>query len=276
MKVTQKTTLTGFLLSQGYKKNTIKTLLKYKNVYVDGQVQTHYAFLLEEGQNVEIHKTQQELPFPIIYEDKEIIVIDKPCGLLSEETNIQKEKTAYFIVKNYLQKKNESIYLVHRLDQYTSGILMFVKNKKLYQTLTHQWNECVKERGYITIVEGKMKQKKGIIQNYLTESKSQNVYITSKTKGKLAITHYKEIKVNKKYTMLQIHLETGRKNQIRVHLSSLHHPIVGDKKYGAISNPIKRLALHHHHFSFVHPLTYKNYQFHCSTPEEFNQLFSRK
>lgn len=261
------------LLETSKKRNDIKNLLKYQNIQVDGHIETYYAYPLQVGQIVEIKAPTKALSFDILYEDQELIVIDKPCGLLSEKAGLENEKTAYHIVKQYLHKKNESIYMVHRLDQYTSGILMFVKKKKLYELLTHDWNYYVKKRGYIAIVEGQLKKNKGTIENYLAESKTQIVYITSKDQGKKAITHYKQIKTNKKYTMLDINLETGRKNQIRVHMSSLHHPIIGDIKYGAKTNPIKRLGLHAHEFIFIHPLTHKEMRFTSKTPDSFNKLF---
>lgn len=249
--------------------------MKYQNVWVDGHIETHYAYDLQVGQTVEIQAKKNDMPFVILYEDKEIIVIDKPCGLLSEQTAKENEKTAYQYVKQYLYKKKENIFLVHRLDQYTSRILMFVKNKKLYDILTQNWNKYVKTRGYIAIVEGQMKKTKGTIENYLAESKTQNVYITTKEQGKKAITHYKQIQSNKRYSMLEVYLDTGRKNQIRVHLSSLHHSIVGDSKYGAQSNPLKRLGLHAHEFMFVHPLTHKEMRFVSKTPESFEKLFKK-
>lgn len=263
------------LLKSGKKRNDIKKLLKFENVYVDGNVQTYYAYDLQVGQTVEINTQKKDFSLDILYEDQEMIVIDKPCGLLSEQTNKETQKTAYYLVKQYLAKKNESIYMVHRLDQYTSGILMFVKNKKLYELLTHDWNKYVKTRGYIAIVEGQLKKPKGTIENYLAESKTQNVYITSKENGKKAITHYKVIKTQKHYSMLEVYLDTGRKNQIRVHLSSLKNPIVGDQKYGSTSNPIKRLGLHAHEFMFIHPITHKEMRFVSKTPESFNKLFKK-
>ena len=274
--VEKECTITEFLLEKQYKRNTIKNLLKFENIMIDNQVQTHYAYPLKKGQTIEIGKKKEETPLPIIYEDEDIVVVNKPCGLLTEATANEREKTAFYLMKEYLKKKNEKIYLVHRLDQYTSGILMFVKNKKLYDVLTSSWNESVTERGYVAIVEGMMKNKNGTIRNYLAESKSQEVYISSKQDGKLAITHYRTIVTNKKFSMLEVNLETGRKNQIRVHLASLKHPIVGDKKYGSKVNPIRRLALHHHRFAFVHPLTKKQYQFTCKTPNEFEELFQNK
>lgn len=268
--------LMDFLLKQTSKKrNDIKNLLKYQNVYVDGHIETYYAYDLQKGQIVEIQNKKNDTSLDIIYEDKEIIVINKPCGLLSEKTENENQKTAYYMVKQYLFKKKENIYMVHRLDQYTSGILMFVKNKKLYDLLIHDWNHYVKTRGYIAIVEGQIKKPKGTIESYLAESKTQVVYITSKEKGKKAITHYKKIQTNKKYTMLEIYLDTGRKNQIRVHLSSLHHPIVGDQKYGSTTNPIKRLALHAHEFMFIHPITHKEMRFVSKTPDSFHKLFKK-
>lgn len=275
-RVEEESELMSFLIFKTSKKrNDIKNLLKYQNVYVDGHIETYYAYHLHVGQIVEIKTAKKECPLDILYEDKEFIVIDKPCGLLSEQTNQEKQKTAYAIIKDYLSKKNEKIYLVHRLDQYTSGVMMFVKSKKLYEILTHDWNQYVKVRGYIAIVEGKMKKTTGTIDNYLAESKTQNVYITSKDKGKRAITHYKQIKTNKRYTMLDIKLDTGRKNQIRVHLSSLHHPIIGDSKYGARSNPIKRLGLHANEFMFIHPLTKREMRFVSKTPENFEKIFKK-
>lgn len=274
--VEKECSLIDFLLENQFKRNTIKNLLRFKKISVDGTIQTYHAFSLKRGQIVEINKNKEEAPLPILFEDDDIIVVNKPCGLLTEATLNEKEKTAFYLMKEYLKKKNQKIYLVHRLDQYTSGILMFVKNKKLYDMLTSNWNDYVSERGYIAIVEGILKNKRGTIKNYLAESKSQEVYICNKNEGKLAITHYRMIMSNKRFSMLEVNLETGRKNQIRVHLSSLHHPIVGDKKYGSSLNPIKRLGLHHHRFAFIHPLTKKQYQFTCLTPKEFEELFKKK
>lgn len=275
-KVERPQPLMDFLLEKTKKKrNDIKNLLKYQNVSVDGHVETYFAYALQTGQIVSIGDMKKPTSFDILYEDKDMFVIDKPCGLLTEQTMSEKNKTAYAMVKQYLSRRKENIYLVHRLDQYTSGVLMFVKNKKLYDELTHHWNDYVKVRGYIAIVEGRMKKKQDTIINYLAESKSQNVYITSKDKGKKAITHYRVIKSSPKYSMLEVTLDTGRKNQIRVHLSSLHHPIIGDHKYGATTNPIKRLGLHAHVLEIIHPFTKREMRFVSKTPEIFDKLFKK-
>lgn len=275
-KVERPQLLMDFLLEKTKKKrNDIKNLLKYQNVSVDGHVETYFAYALQKGQIVSIGDMKKPTSFDILYEDKDMIVIDKPCGLLTEQTMSEKNKTAYALVKQYLSRQKENIYLVHRLDQYTSGVLMFVKNKKLYDELTHHWNDYVKVRGYIAIVEGRMKKKQDTIINYLAESKSQNVYITSKDKGKKTITHYRVIKSSPKYSMLEVTLDTGRKNQIRVHLSSLHHPIIGDHKYGATTNPIKRLGLHAHVLEIIHPFTKREMRFVSKTPKMFDKLFKK-
>ena len=263
-----------FLLEKNVKRNDIKNLLKFKSVYVNGTPVTHYAYMLKAKDEVETGKKAQT-DLDIVYEDKDLIVINKPCGLLSEKTSTESQKTAYSLVKTYLDKKKESIYMVHRLDQYTSGLLMFVKNKKLYELLTSDWNKYVKVRGYVAVVEGNMKKPKGTIENYLAESKTQVVYITSKDKGKKAITHYKVIQSNKNYTMVDVRLDTGRKNQIRVHMSSLNHPLIGDDKYGAKTNPIKRLGLHAHELMFVHPITLKEMRFVSKTPDSFYKILKK-
>lgn len=146
---------------------------------------------------------------------------------------------------------------------------MFCKNEKIRDLLQKDWNKIVYLRGYMALVEGKGLKKQGTLKNYLAESKTQQIYISNKEKGKLAITHYKVIKEMKNQTLLEINLDTGRKNQIRVQLSNINHPIVGDKKYGATSNPIRRLGLHAHAFGFVHPKTKKKYEFKTDCPKEF-------
>lgn len=269
-KVTQEETLLDSLVEHLHKKrNDCKNLLKYKSVQVNGEVQTYHAYVLHAGDEVQVGK-KTSLPFDILYEDDDLIVINKPSGLVSEETRNNKYQTAFYMILEYCRKKRQQAYLVHRLDQETSGVLMFVKNKRLYQELTHNWNKYVRTRGYIAIVEGKC-QKGGTIKNYLAEDKQLKMHIAKN--GQLAITQYKPLKLSKNYTMMEVFLDTGRKNQIRVHMSSLGHPIIGDKKYGAHMNPIKRLGLHAHEFSFEHPFTHKVLTFKAGIPETFTKLF---
>lgn len=180
----------------------------------------------------------------IIYEDKEIIVANKPSGLLTISDN-KSNNSLYSEVRSYLNKKNEKVFIVHRLDKDTSGIILFAKSEQLKKHLQDNWNDICILREYIAIVEGVPKSKKDRLVNYLKESKTMQVYITNdKIKGKVAITNYEVIKENNKYSVLRVWIETGRKNQIRAQLANIYHPIVGDKKYKASSNPINRLGLH--------------------------------
>ena len=270
--VKQKDTLLAYLNTLPISKKDAKNYLTRKMVMVNGQIQTHYLYELKEGDILEIGAKKTETSLDILYEDNEIIVINKPSGLLSMASEKEKSKTAYHLVREYLQKQNRNnkVFIVHRLDQDTSGVLMFAKNEKIKRLFQDQWNDLVNIRGYLAIIEGSMERKEGTIETFLEESKSQMVYV-SKT-GKKAITHYKTIKQNKNYSLLEINLDTGRKNQIRVHLSYYKHPIVGDLKYGSHINPIHRLALHSHILELKHPVTHKILRFEAAMPEIFNRL----
>lgn len=182
----------------------------------------------------------------IIYEDKEIIVVDKPAKLLTIATDKEKEKTLYHEVLEYVKKKHKSnkIFIVHRLDRDTSGLVLFAKNEKIKRILQDNWNEIAIDRNYIAILEGMVMEDKKTIKSYITENKAFISYSTNKRNGKEAITSYEVIKKNKKYSLVNIKIYTGRKNQIRVHMSEMGNPITGDKKYNAKLNPLNRLALH--------------------------------
>lgn len=266
MIVKKEISLIDFLI-QTYNRKNAKNLLKYKQVYVNSQSVSQHDWLLKPGDTVDIKK-KENTSLDIIYEDDEFVVINKPSGLLSMSAGNEKEKTAYHLVSEYVKTKNRNnkIYIVHRLDRETSGIIMFCKNQKIRDLLQNNWNDLVQERGYIAIVEGKLQTHEGTLKNYLTENKSQYVYVTSQNKGKLAITHYRVIKSFQQYSLVQVNLDSGRKNQIRVQFAHIHHPITGDKKYGAKTNLIRRLALHANRFGFIHPLTHKHYVFETPAP----------
>ena len=266
--------LMDFLLRQNLKRGDVKNYLKYKNTYVNGTPVSKFDYALKKGDTVEIIKghVNTNTKLNIIYEDKEFIVINKPCGLLSERAYKEANKTAFNYVREYLEAKHEEAYIVHRIDQYTSGVLMFVKNSKLAKAMTERWNDLVKKREYIAICEGRVEPKEKRIETLLYENSAQIVKV-SKTEGKKAITNYHVLKENSKYSMLQVDIETGRKNQIRVHLSYLGYPIIGDDKYGNKQSPIKRLGLHANRFEFRHPFTDKLCSFEAEVPECFNSLF---
>lgn len=266
--VKQDSQLLEFLV-QHYSRKNAKNYLKYKQVLVNNEVVTKFDHPLKQNDIVAISQQKDNNSLDIIYEDDEIIVINKPAGLLSMSDGKEKEKTAYHLVSEYVKKKNRNnkVFIVHRLDQDTSGVLMFSKSEKLKHDLQENWNDIVETRGYIALVEGHLKKKHGTIKNYLAESKTQKVYIGNSSNGKLAITHYRVIKETKYNSLVEIFLDTGRKNQIRVHMESLGHSIVGDKKYGARTNSIKRLGLHANVFEFEHPYTKQKMKFVAKTPQ---------
>lgn len=208
----------------------------------------------------------------IIYEDKELLVINKPAGLLTIATEKEAIYTLYHQVREYVKKQNpkNKIFIVHRLDRETSGIVVFAKNEKLKKYLQEHWNEVAMIREYVGIVVGKVKKKKDTLQSYLAENKNHQVYSTNK-KGVLAITNYETLAVNNAYSLLKIRIDTGRKNQIRVQLSELGYPIVGDKKYGVSKNPMGRMGLH---ASFLQlKVKNKTYLWKANIPKEFKRMF---
>ena len=207
----------------------------------------------------------------ILYEDKFIIIVNKPHNLLTIATEKEKERTLYQYVYDYLKKKNKNnkVFIVHRLDKDTSGIVMFAKDEETKFFLQDNWDKF--ERCYVAVVYGKL-DKSGILKNYLSETKTHLTYITNDKNGKLAITQYERVLQNKKYTMLSLNLKTGRKNQIRVQLAHIGNPIVGDKKYGIKKDPIRRMALHAFLLSFIHPKSKEIIKIEIDIPDAFINL----
>lgn len=277
-KITKEFPLLEFLYQnvKGKSKNVIKSLLKNGQVTVNNKKETQFNLKLKINDivKVSLKKKRVELPFPIIYEDDSMIIINKPAGLLTIATDKEKEKTAYHIIRNYLQEKNETAFIVHRLDRDTSGILLFAKNEKMKMMLQKHWNTITLKRGYIAIIEGNIKPDSGTIRSYLKEEKNTFVHSTKNVmEGKLAITQYETKQKNNDYSMLEVFLETGRKNQIRVHMSESGHPIVGDTKYQSKTDPLHRLGLHSHLLKIVHPFSKKVMTIETEIPKEFNNLF---
>ncbi|WP_294764023.1 RluA family pseudouridine synthase [uncultured Fusobacterium sp.] len=261
-------------------RNNIKSLLTQRRVMVDDVIVSQYNAPLKEGQKVSITKTKitkHKLEgVSIVYEDNDILVVEKERGILSVATQNEREKTAYNILKNYLKEKNskDKIFVVHRLDRDTSGVMIFAKSEKAQDILQTTWNDSVKERTYVALVEGNVKKNSDTIISYLAENKAMITYSTdNEEEGKKAVSHYKVLKRNKNYSLLEVNIETGRKNQIRVHMQDLGHSVVGDKKYGSTKNPIKRLGLHAHTIVFKHPITKEVLSFTSKIPEAFLSLF---
>jgi tRNA pseudouridine32 synthase/23S rRNA pseudouridine746 synthase/23S rRNA pseudouridine1911/1915/1917 synthase len=213
--------------------------------------------------------------FDILHEDDDVIVINKPAGLLSVGTPTNKTKTAQYILTDYVRKGNpkskKQIFVVHRLDQWTSGVLIFAKTQDAKFGLQNQWEDT--EKKYIAVIHGQLNPKEGMITSYLTENKAFKVYSTTdRTIGKLSHTAYKTLKEAVLFSLLEITLLTGRKNQIRVHLADKGHPIVGDRKYGRTDDPCKRLALHAKSISFKHPTTGETMTYNTKIPGDFEKL----
>lgn len=254
-------------------KNSVKSLLHNEKVFVNGNMTTKYNYELNIGDVVEIREKVAK-NIDIIYEDKDIIVINKPSGLLTVATEKEKNKTAYHLVMEYLKKKNKNnrIFIIHRLDKDTSGIIMFAKNERAKHLYQDNWNDIVKKRCYYAVIDGKMENKEGTIKSYLKENGNM-VYSVKDRSGKLAITEYKVLKERKNISLLDINLKTGRKNQIRVHMKENKTPILGDLKYGEKSKLINRLALHAYKLELINPVTKKLLIFEVSMPNEIKTLF---
>lgn len=268
--------LIDFLKDFNISKNKVKTYVKLGFIMVNGEVVVKLPCFVKTGDKVVVSKDKViNYNFDIIYEDNNYLIVDKKAGILTISTsNINKsdEDTLYKRVRYYLNNKKEYAFIVNRIDKETSGIVVFAKNQELKDKLQSNWNNIVKKRGYVAVVSGKIKDS-GRIDNYLYEDKKMFSHST-KFGGKRAITNYRVIKGNDKYTMLDVNIETGRKNQIRVHMSEMNHPIVGDKKYYSKDNSLKRLALHHYEIDLIDPITGKLLKFKSEVPYEFYKLFS--
>jgi 23S rRNA pseudouridine1911/1915/1917 synthase len=262
-------------------RKSIKSLLEQKQIMIRNQIVTRFDYPLAPGMDVIILKKK---PSPnmtlrnlnLLYEDEHLLVIEKSAGLLSVATEKETEETAFSILKRYVKKSHHraELYIVHRLDRDTSGIMMFAKSKEIQQKLQDNWENAVTKRIYYAVVEGHVQNAEGEIVSCLKENKSLLMY-SSKTPGdgQKAVTRYRVLKSNARYSLLEVSLQTGRKNQIRVHLQDIGHSIAGDKKYGAATDPLGRLGLHAGILEFFHPATGKCMHFETPVPAVLEKLF---
>lgn len=260
-------------LAPGTSKTTLRSWLKDGRITVDGVVAKIGSHPVYKAQEIRLEAKPSIIPggIRIYYEDRHLVVIEKPSGLLSVATAFEKGETAHGILKEYYYPRK--IFVVHRIDQDTSGVMLFSFTEQAYERLKSEFEQHHIERAYTAIVEGRLTTPKGTWKSYLEEDANYFVRSTNDEKnGRLAITHYEEDSSNNRRTRLILNLETGRKNQIRVHCQDAGHPIVGDKKYGATTNPIKRLCLHAHLLAFKHPVTKKAMRFESPLPESFDRL----
>ena len=313
LKVAEGGQLMDFLMAKmgGMARSSVKQLLGQRRVKVGNAIQTRHDFMLKAGDIVTVSsgRGNSQLTHPklrIVYEDDDLIVVNKQPGLLTvAATPGSSETTAYSILRAYVKKQNAraGIYVVHRLDRETSGLLVFARSEELQHYMRQYWRELVTERTYIALAEGVLSPREGKITTWLTEDKRNAVVYSSPVDdgGDIAITNYKTLKTsttppqpspqgresgNKPitspdgrsggvaYSLVELHLETGRTNQIRVHLASKGCPVVGDRKYGHgnESSPIDRLCLHAKVLAFIHPVTEKTVRFESPVPKEFNRL----
>ncbi|UVI31467.1 RluA family pseudouridine synthase [Paenibacillus spongiae] len=259
-------------------RNSVKALLARGQVSVNEQAAvTAYNHPLQPGHTVTIRMDKTEAAPPMIgltimHEDEDLIVIQKDAGLLSIASSQEPELTAYRQLTDHVRRHHPSnrIFVVHRLDRDTSGVMMFAKSEEVQQKLQNGWKDLVNERKYVALVEGMVNKPEGTISSWLKESKTLKMYSSPyPNDGQHAVTHYKVIQASRSFSLLEVQLETGRKNQIRVHMQDMGHPIAGDKKYGSTSKPIGRLGLHARVLSFQHPVTGEPMRFETDIPKSF-------
>ena len=282
-KVQEKKQLLAFLLEDvpRLSRTKAKSLLKYGQIAVNGKTQKAFDYELRVGSVVSVSQSTKEQArtsarLDILFENDELIVINKPDGLLSVTADGPGEETAHSLVEEYLKTKDSKskAYVVHRLDQYTSGVLLFAKNNQLRLKLQEKWNELVTTRKYYAIVEGSLEKKQGVIRSWLSEGEGFVMRSSKRqTEGsKEAVTVYEVLQETETLSLLDVSLETGRKNQIRVHMYELGHPVAGDKKYRATSNPLKRLGLHAYKLELRHPGTDEVMCFQTQMPKSFRRV----
>lgn len=281
IKVNEPAMLMDFMIQKmgGMSRTSVKALLTKRRISVNGKVESQYNFQLNVGDVVEIDSTNSKFRFShpkvkIIYEDNHIIAINKGVGLLSVSSPLHEEVTAYKIMLNYVKKQNKrnNLFVVHRIDRETSGVLIFAKDYDTQEFLKNNWHDESHQRFYYALVEGEMEKEDDTIISWLTENpKSLKVHSSFEDNGgEQAITSYHVICRKKGESLLKVNIKTGRKNQIRVQLSSIGHPIVGDRKYGAKTSPIGRLGLHAASLTIIHPETGEPIKFEAPIPKEMH------
>lgn len=254
-------------------KTTIRSFLKEGRVWVGQKPQKLANTTVYPGQTIQVlpRKRLEEDQLEIMFEDRHLVVVNKPSGLLSVATKFETAETAHGILKRTYKPKK--VFVIHRLDQDTSGVMLFGLSEHSYEGLKKVFENHSIEREYYAIVEGVLEEPSGVWESYLYEDANYKVHQTDDPKkGEQAITYFEVLKTTRKWSLLKLRLKTGKKNQIRVHCQSAGHPIVGDKKYGATMNPIGRLALHAGLLEFKHPVTNKKMRFESKLPEEFSRL----
>lgn len=275
--------LLAFLLEnlKGQSRNKVKQTLQGRGIRVDGKTVTQFDFALEPGMRVDVSRTKRNNLLlrnryvKLVYEDKWLVVVEKNVGILSMAAG-HKSLNVKAVLDDYFRKTRQACtaHVVHRLDRDTSGLLIYAKDMETEQMLERSWHETVYDRRYIAVLSGEMEQDEGTVSSWLKDNAAYYTYSSPVDNGgKYAVTHFFTLDRTTEHSLVEFKLETGRKNQIRVHAADLGHPVCGDTKYGNGDNPIGRLCLHAFLLCFVHPRTHEQLEFETPVPAAFRALF---
>ncbi|MCH5301354.1 MAG: RluA family pseudouridine synthase [Prevotella sp.] len=262
-------------------RSKVKATLQGQGIKVNGKVVTQFDFMLQPGMKVAVSKTKRNKNVlknryvRIVYEDRWLVVVEKAAGILSMAAG-HSSLNVKSVLDDYFKKTQQkcTAHVVHRLDRDTSGLMVYAKNMEVEQTMEHNWHEMVYDRRYIAVCSGEIMQEGGTISNWLKDNKAYITYSSPYDNGgKLAITHYRVLERTTDHSLVEFKLETGRKNQIRVHSADMGHPVCGDVKYGNGDDPVHRLCLHAWLLCFYHPVTNEPMEFETPIPTPFKQLF---
>lgn len=281
-RVSRESPLLPFLLEacRSCSRTTVKSYLSHNQVEVNGRIVARFDHALSPGDEVAVFPGRRVEPLRhpmlrIVYEDEWLIVADKRSGLLSVGTQRERTRTAYYILSEHVKRSDPAnrIFVVHRLDRATSGLLVFAKSERVQSLMQRTWSETVRRRTYVAVVEGAFDKKSGTVSTYLAESKGYKVFVTKdRSAGERAVTRYRVLRFRDGFSLVELELETGKKNQIRAHMEYIGHPVAGDRKYGAHGDPVGRVALHASRLCFVHPVTGRELDFSSPVPAAFGRI----
>ena len=265
---------------KGMSRNKVKDTLQGRGIKVDGKQVTQYDFPLKPGMKISVSRSKRNNQFKsryvkIVYEDSHLIVVEKNIGILSMAAG-HSSLNVKSVLDDYFQKTRQRCraHVVHRLDRDTSGLMVYAKDMETEQILEHEWHDIVYDRRYVAVVSGEMEQDGGTVANWLKDNKAYVTYSSPVDNGgKYAVTHFHTLARTTEHSLVEFRLETGRKNQIRVHAADMGHPVCGDTKYGNGDDPLHRLCLHAFLLCFHHPFTRQRMEFETPVPTAFRHLF---
>ena len=264
-------------------RSKVKATLQGRGIKVNGKVVTQFDFLLQPGMKIAVSQTKKNDQFKsryvkIVYEDRYLVVVEKNIGILSMAAG-HSSLNVKSVLDDYFRKtrQNCTAHVVHRLDRDTSGLMIYAKDMTTEQILEHEWHQIVYDRRYVAVVSGEMEDDEGTIANWLKDNMAYVTYSSPVDNGgKYAVTHFHTLARTADHSLVEYRLETGRKNQIRVHSADMGHPVCGDVKYGNGDDPIHRLCLHAYVLCFYHPVTHQRMEFETPVPNDFKFIMNNK